>query len=163
MFLIRFWRNLTKKDSVESAKYELIFLLLVLTVFGRFLHGSGFSGFLADPDSWNKFDPDPKHWWERPLAILQRIVEIQNHLAVQCTGTGPKQHLIWWKATISRDKKENFTCCKIDWKLLSSLCPSFLYNTFYLSSSTPWGGSTRLLSQRVGQLEHLQLLLFLLV
>ena len=51
MFLIRFWRNLTKKDSVESAKYELIFLLLVLTVFGRFLHGSGFSGFLADPDS----------------------------------------------------------------------------------------------------------------
>ena len=27
MFLIRFWRNQTKKDSVESAKYEFVFYL----------------------------------------------------------------------------------------------------------------------------------------
>ena len=37
MFLIQFWRNLTKKDSVESAKYEIKKCILVLTVLGRFL------------------------------------------------------------------------------------------------------------------------------
>ena len=50
MFLIRFLMNLTKKGSVESAKYEINKnFLLVLTVLGRFFHGSG-SGFSADPD-----------------------------------------------------------------------------------------------------------------
>ena len=33
MFLIRFWRNLTKKDSVESAKYDIQFCLFLLTDF----------------------------------------------------------------------------------------------------------------------------------
>ena len=68
MFLIRFWRHLTKKDSVESAKYDIRykFVLSVLAVFGLFLHGSGSrsgfsrigSGFLAYLDSGKKFDPD---------------------------------------------------------------------------------------------------------
>ena len=52
-FLNRFWRKLTKKDSVESAKYEkTVFLLVpvpVHAVFGIFFHGSG-SGFSSDPD-----------------------------------------------------------------------------------------------------------------
>ena len=33
IFLIRFWRSLTKKDSVESAKYEGKKFLLVLQFF----------------------------------------------------------------------------------------------------------------------------------
>ena len=58
MFLIRFWRNLTKKDSVESAKYKINkfstctfsftggpFFMDPDTDFYRI--GSGFS---ADPD-----------------------------------------------------------------------------------------------------------------
>ena len=57
-----FWRNLTKKESVESAKYDIQFFLIltVLTVFGRFFHGSVScffwlgSEFLADPDSGKK-------------------------------------------------------------------------------------------------------------
>ena len=63
-FSNRFWRKLTKKDSVESAKYEkTVFLLIpepVHAVFGIFFHGSG-SGFSSDPDpdSGKKFDPDP--------------------------------------------------------------------------------------------------------
>ena len=54
---MRFWRSLTKKYSVESAKYEIKKCLLVLTFFDFFSWiriwifriGSGF-GFLADPD-----------------------------------------------------------------------------------------------------------------
>ena len=63
-FSNRFWRKLTKKDSVESAKYEkTVFLLIpepVHAVFGIFFHVSG-SGFSSDPDpdSGKKFDPDP--------------------------------------------------------------------------------------------------------
>ena len=60
MFLIRFWSNLTKKDSVESAKYEKYKkIMLVLTVLGCFFFfmdldlffriGSGFST-APDPD-----------------------------------------------------------------------------------------------------------------
>ena len=54
MFLIRFWRNITIKDSVESAKYE------IKKVFYLYLHTVHFfswlrifrigSGFLANPD-----------------------------------------------------------------------------------------------------------------
>ena len=44
MFLIRFWRSLTKKGSVESAKYEITTIYICTSVFGRFFHGSG-SGF----------------------------------------------------------------------------------------------------------------------
>ena len=47
MFLIRFWRSLTKKDSVERAEYE-IKILVVLQFFDVFFHRSGFSG--SDPD-----------------------------------------------------------------------------------------------------------------
>ena len=57
LFFIRFWSNLNKKNSVESARYEIRKFLLVFTVLGRFfLHGSGSgffrirSGFSADPD-----------------------------------------------------------------------------------------------------------------
>ena len=65
MFLIRFWSNLTKKDSVESAKYEIQFFSTFTPVLGRFFHRSGFfrigSGFLADPYSEKKSDPDKKN------------------------------------------------------------------------------------------------------
>ena len=38
MFLIRFWRNRTKKDSVESAKYEIIIFLLYRGLSGTTLN-----------------------------------------------------------------------------------------------------------------------------
>ena len=47
-FLFWFWRNLIKKDSFESAKYDIIFFTCTYR-FWAFFHGSG-SGFLADPD-----------------------------------------------------------------------------------------------------------------
>ena len=78
MFLIRFWRSLTKKDSVESAKYEgkknfylyfsffYVFLRIRIQIFPdqiQILAG-------LDPDSKKKSDPDPgektpdpKHWF----------------------------------------------------------------------------------------------------
>ena len=72
MFLIRFWSNLTKKDSVESAKYEINKFILVLTVLGRFfswiriricpdrIRIFGRSGLRKE------FDPDPgKKTWIR--------------------------------------------------------------------------------------------------
>ena len=48
MFLIRFWRNLTKKDSVESDKYEInkFSTCTVLSVLGRFFMDPDFSGFM---------------------------------------------------------------------------------------------------------------------
>ena len=61
MVLIRFWRSLTKKDSVMSARIETENLFSSFTpVLGPFLYGSrsGFfwigSGFLADPDPDSK-------------------------------------------------------------------------------------------------------------
>ena len=61
MVLKRFWRSLTKKDSVKSARYNMyIKFFSTLTQVGRFFHGSGYfqigSGFLADldPDSEKK-------------------------------------------------------------------------------------------------------------
>ena len=54
LFLIRFWRSLTKKYSVESAKYEEKCCLLVLTVSEVFYSWIRIfwigSRFLADPD-----------------------------------------------------------------------------------------------------------------
>ena len=50
-----FWSNLTKKDRVESAKYDIIFLLLLLTVFGRFFVDPDY---LADPD-WDSGKESP--------------------------------------------------------------------------------------------------------
>ena len=75
MFWIRFWSNLTKKDSVESAKYEIKKCLLVLTVLGRFLRirilifpdririfgRSGFGLRKKVRSGSGKKDPDPKH------------------------------------------------------------------------------------------------------
>ena len=61
MVLKRFWRSLTKKDSVKSARYNMyIKFFSTLTQVGRFFHSSGYfrigSGFLADldPDSEKK-------------------------------------------------------------------------------------------------------------
>ena len=75
MFFIRFLRNLTKKDSVESNKYEIKKFLP--TVLWHFFHesGSGFSG--SDPDFWpiqtqeKKFDPDPKHYKVENVLVPQ--------------------------------------------------------------------------------------------
>ena len=57
--LIWFWRSLTKKDCVESAKWDRhVFLSLLLIVFGRFF---------MDPNQdsgkkvWSGKNPDPKH------------------------------------------------------------------------------------------------------
>ena len=55
MDLIWFWRSLTKKDSIKSARYEFF----SIPVLGRFF---------TDPDFWliriwtkkNKSDPDPE-------------------------------------------------------------------------------------------------------
>ena len=67
MVLIRFWRSLTKKDSVEIANYEIQFLTTLTSVFGRFFTDPDpdFSG--SDPDFWTiwirtqgkKSNPDP--------------------------------------------------------------------------------------------------------
>ena len=58
MFLIRFWRSLTKKDSVESAKYEMQIFSFCTSVFGQIFHGSGFfrigSKVLADGSGLRK-------------------------------------------------------------------------------------------------------------
>ena len=53
MVLTRFWRNLTKKDSVESAKYEINNFSTCTYIFLNVFYRSG-SGFLADPDSDKK-------------------------------------------------------------------------------------------------------------
>ena len=59
MVLIRFWRSLTKKDNVKSARYEIKYIFLNFNssfraFFSRIqirirIFPSG-SGFLADPD-----------------------------------------------------------------------------------------------------------------
>ena len=67
MVLIRFWRSQTKKDSVDSAKYEIQFFSTFSLVLGRFFTDTGFgffwicSGFMADPDpdSGRKKKSDP--------------------------------------------------------------------------------------------------------
>ena len=68
MFLIRFWRSLTKKDSVESAKYEMQIFSFCTSVFGQgvfFFTDPDFSGsdpkfWPMDPDSGKKADLDPE-------------------------------------------------------------------------------------------------------
>ena len=59
MFLIRFWRNLTKKDSVESAKYKI-------NKFSNCTFSFTVGPFFMDPDtdfyrigSGFSADPDP--------------------------------------------------------------------------------------------------------
>ena len=61
MFLIRFWKSLNKKDSVERVVkfYEEEIVLLVLQFFLlTFLQGSGYG--LGE----KKSDPDPEHWFK---------------------------------------------------------------------------------------------------
>ena len=48
MFLLRFWRNLTKKDSVGSAKYEIPILFFCTYRFERFFPWIRIS--FSDPD-----------------------------------------------------------------------------------------------------------------
>ena len=67
LVLIRFWRSLAKKDSVKNLVLDMKynFFSTFALVLGRFFHGSGSGffrivcGFLADPDSEKKSDPDP--------------------------------------------------------------------------------------------------------
>ena len=59
MVLIRFWRSLTKKDSVKSARYDtgITFFFYSNSSFGTFFS-------YTDPDPGPDFsgsDPDPKH------------------------------------------------------------------------------------------------------
>ena len=84
MVLIRFWRSLTKKDSVRVLDMIYKIFSTLTLVLGRFFHGSGFfrigSGFLADPyqDSEKKSGPDtgkkpdPKHWLRHITCKLRR-------------------------------------------------------------------------------------------
>ena len=82
--LISFWRSLTKKDNVKSARYEIYKKNSTLTpILGRFFHGSGSrsgffrigSGFLPDPDPDSEKrmirirekNPDPKHWLDQTI------------------------------------------------------------------------------------------------
>ena len=58
MFLIRCWKSLTKKDSVESAKYEIQFFSTFTPVLGRFFHRSGFFR-IGSGLREKKSDPDP--------------------------------------------------------------------------------------------------------
>ena len=55
MVLISFFSSLTKKDSVERARYEIgiKFFSTLTQVLGRFFHRSGF---LADPDPKHRFN-----------------------------------------------------------------------------------------------------------
>ena len=63
MVWIRFWRSLTKKDSVESAKYEIIFSIST-PVLGRFF---------KEPDPYQDFSgSDPEFW---PIQIQIRTQE----------------------------------------------------------------------------------------
>ena len=61
---IRFWRNLTKKDSVETLrKLKMIIFFTCTDSFWAFFSwiriGSGFLADPPDPDSGKKSDPDP--------------------------------------------------------------------------------------------------------
>ena len=74
--MTRFWRSLTKKDSVKSATHEIqynVFSTFTLVFGGFFTDPDRIgSGFLADtdpdPDSEKRSDldpgkkQDPKHW-----------------------------------------------------------------------------------------------------
>ena len=78
MVFIRFWRNLNKKDSVESAKYEIKNVLPVLKVLERFFFMDLDHDVGSDPDfrpirirtqeKKSRFgfkkNRDPKHWYQ---------------------------------------------------------------------------------------------------
>ena len=56
MVMIRFWRSLTKKDRVQSDRYEItLFFAIFILVFGRFFTDPDFYG--SDPDLYGS-DPD---------------------------------------------------------------------------------------------------------
>ena len=99
MFLIRFWRSLTKKDSVERAEYE-IKILVVLQFFDVFFHRSGFSG--SDPDflpiriRTQKKNPDPKHCinLRNPLGLrISRSLLYPDLLPVHRFGSGKRMQI----------------------------------------------------------------------
>ena len=106
MFFDLFSWKLTKKNSVESAKYDFKKLFYTCTVsFWAFFHGSGFSGsdpeFLADLDSGKKVrsgsgqkDPDPKHCFkllasspERKFLQKNLLKDINGSIRVYRYGT----------------------------------------------------------------------------
>ena len=106
MFLIRFCRSLAKKDSVDSAKYEIIKKFsLYLSFWTVFFMDPDFpvwiwifrigSGFLADPDpdSGKKTDPDPeknpdpKHWYRVPVPMQSRNLAKVGRIMMYRTGT----------------------------------------------------------------------------
>ena len=57
MVLIKFWMSLTKKDSVESARYEMYKKILLLLYFTLMFQEVFFTD--PDQDSEKKSDPDP--------------------------------------------------------------------------------------------------------
>ena len=92
MFLIRFWRNLTKKDSVESAKYKINkfsnctfsftvgpFFMDPDTDFYRI--GSGFSAD-PDPDSGKKVrsGSGKKKLGSVTLHYFPPLIDLETHL-----------------------------------------------------------------------------------
>ena len=72
MFLIRFWRSLTKKDSVESAKYEMqIFFFLYFSFW------TDFSRIRIFPDRIQSFG----RWirtQEKKLIWVRKKTRMQN-------------------------------------------------------------------------------------
>ena len=89
-FLIRFWRNLTKKDSVVSAKYDIyIFFTWTYIFLGVF-----FMDLCQDPDPEKKVrsgsgqkDPDPKPPHPFPTPWIGRMWGLWAHLnVIKLTG-----------------------------------------------------------------------------
>ena len=74
MFLIRFWRSLTKKDSVESAKYEMQIFSFCTSVFGQ---GVFFSRIRIFPDRIQSFG----RWirtQEKKLIWIRKKTRMRN-------------------------------------------------------------------------------------
>ena len=84
MVLIRFWRIpvLTKKDCVKTARYGKKKKFLLYPSFRMFFYGSGF---LANPDSEKKSDPDPRkktQIWT--LHFRASVTKIRNMFRPRC-------------------------------------------------------------------------------
>ena len=94
--LIGIWRSLTKKDLVESARYEIEIFLYFYPSFSFFFQGSesrfflSGSGFLPypDPDSEKKVwsesgsgkKTDPKHWSKSSYHVPLIDIIVPVHL-----------------------------------------------------------------------------------
>ena len=100
--LIRFWRSLTKKDSFESAEYEIQFFLLLLQFFDVFFTDPDpdFSG--SDTDFWpiwiriqtqeKKFDPDPGKNPDPKQCFTSTIWSMPGCLAQSWLGADFSMH-----------------------------------------------------------------------